>query len=370
VTSPHRPTLDQRIKTTLTEDGGHIPVVLGLCGTGRSAVLRRVQQELGADRCQYVNVERTATTPERFLDALVSGSPFRDSRPASRPTSPRQAFDAILAFLSGARRSDQGRATFLLDEVLEFRTFESFPGLRRALPEMLAVIASTPNRFVLTSRYVSRTERILATSSPQFVMVPVHGLGADEIAAMLHETRTTGTTGFDRAPAAGGPIDTVSRVIQRLSDGRTVYARALTDMIARMESHGGTDPVAALAALLEPDGRLSLVCGFYYELRLHRARGYGALKAILGILSQKEPLTLTEISQRLGRTPGSTKDYLSWLEDVDLVAVNQKRYRFRDPLLRVWVRLHCRATQPTTQEITAEVQQYAAACLPELVTAP
>ena len=79
------------------------------------------------------------------------------------------------------------------------------------------------------------------------------------------------------------------------------------------------------------------MCAFSYELRLHRARGYGALKAILEILSEEEPLTLTEIAQRLGRTPGSTKDYLSWLEDVDLVAVQQKRYRFRDPLLRVWV---------------------------------
>ena len=45
-------------------------------------------------------------------------------------------------------------------------------------------------------------------------------------------------------------------------------------------------------------------CGWCYELRLHRARGYGALKAILGILAEDEPLTLTEIAQRLQRTPG------------------------------------------------------------------
>ena len=44
---------------------------------------------------------------------------------------------------------------------------------------------------------------------------------------------------------------------------------------------------------------------------------------------------------RLHRTPGSTKDYLSWLEDVDLVTSRQKRYSFTDPLLRLWVRLHC-----------------------------
>src|SRR5207249_5023002 len=62
---------------------------------------------------------------------------------------------------------------------------------------------------------------------------------------------------------------------------------------------------------------------------------------------RSEGLTLTEISHRLQRTPGSTKDYLSWLEDVDLVTSRQKRYSFSDPLLRVWVRLHCRPSAPT-----------------------
>ena len=41
------------------------------------------------------------------------------------------------------------------------------------------------------------------------------------------------------------------------------------------------DPVSALVALLAPDGALDRRCRFCYELRLHRARGYGALKAIL-----------------------------------------------------------------------------------------
>ena len=91
--------------------------------------------------------------------------------------------------------------------------------------------------------------------------------------------------------------------------------------------------------------------------------GYGALKAILEILAEQEPLTLTEISQRMGRTPGSTKDYLSWLEDVDLVAVHRKRYRFRDPLLRLWVRLHCRSAPPTGEMIDREVREFAASCL-------
>ena len=102
--------------------------------------------------------------------------------------------------------------------------------------------------------------------------------------------------------------------------------------------------MSALVALMAPGGRLARQCCFSYELRLHRARGYGALKAIMDILADEEGLTLTEISQRLLRTPGSTKDYLSWLEDVDLVTSREKRYSYADPLLRLWVRLHCQPT--------------------------
>jgi hypothetical protein len=125
------------------------------------------------------------------------------------------------------------------------------------------------------------------------------------------------------------------------------------------------DPISALAALLASDGALNQWCRFCYELRLHRARGYGALKAILDILAEAEPLTLTEISHRLHRTPGSTKDYLSWLEDVDLVTSRQKRYSFTDPVLRLWVRLHCRPVPPAEDEVGREVQRYALARVPQ-----
>jgi hypothetical protein len=129
---------------------------------------------------------------------------------------------------------------------------------------------------------------------------------------------------------------------------------------------GGDDPISGLAALLAPDGRLAKLCAYCYELRLHRARGYGALKAILEILADEEGLTLTEISLRLQRTPGSTKDYLSWLEDVDLVTSRQKRYSFTDPLLRLWVRLHCHASPPTEDDLAREVHRYALPRLPQL----
>jgi hypothetical protein len=124
---------------------------------------------------------------------------------------------------------------------------------------------------------------------------------------------------------------------------------------------GTSDAVGALVALLSPGGELDRGCRFSYELRLHRARGYGALKAILDILAADEPLTLTEISLRLKRTPGSTKDYLSWLEDVDLITSQSKRYTIDDPLVRLYLRIHGRPVPPTDDEIVREVRAYAQA---------
>jgi hypothetical protein len=177
----------------------------------------------------------------------------------------------------------------------------------------------------------------------------------------------------DAGRDAAHDADYLARTVQALADGRPVYVRALADELASMREHGGpgsSDAISALAALLAVDGRLAKQCGFCYELRLHRARGYGALKAILEILAEEEGLTLTEISHRLQRTPGSTKDYLSWLEDVDLVTSRQKRYTYTDPLLRVWVRLHCRTSAPTEDDLAREVHRYALPRLPQPTEPP
>jgi hypothetical protein len=248
-------------------------------------------------------------------------------------------------------------ATFLLDEFLEFRTFESFPGLRKVQHDFIDGLSSSGNRFVLTSRYTARALRLLRDRSSRFEVIHTPALTAEDALDILGPT----------ASGDAHDADYLARTVQSLADGRPAYVRALADELSTMREHGGPgsgDAISALAALLAPAGRLSKQCGFCYELRLHRARGYGALKAILEILAEEEGLTLTEISQRLQRTPGSTKDYLSWLEDVDLVTSRQKRYSFSDPLLRVWVRLHCRPSAPSDDDLAREVHRYALPRLP------
>jgi hypothetical protein len=337
-------------------DGGASPaaVIAGPCGSGRTALLLRLRERLGPGRCQYVDVQRVATTPERFLRALVSSSPFAlDGVTLDRaPASPRSAFDATLQFLQAAHAPGGAPAIFLLDEALELRTFESFPGLRGAMSALVAALADSPNRFVMTTQFRARARRLSAEAPGRLDVHDMPQLTAPDVQGLLAET-LAGTR-------ASGVAEDIAQAVRALAVGHVGYAQILAGEMRAAGPAGVTDPVSALAALLAPGGRLDAACRFCYEFRLHRARGYGALKAILDVLAQEEPLTLTAIAQRLQRTPGSTKDYLSWLEDVDLVQVARKQYRFGDPLLRLWVRLNGRAVPPAEDDVAREVHRYAA----------
>ena len=348
---------ERRVQGALDAAPSRIPVVLGGCGTGRTWLLQRLRERALRGTVQYVDVERCASTPERFLTALTSSSPFPWHGDHTPPASARAAFESALQFLTTAPAPGGGPATFLLDEALELRTFESFPGLRHVLRELLTALTASQNRFVLTTRYTARAHRLLRDATARYEVMHMPPLAAGDVYDLL----VASLAGFEQMQPADR--DDLARSVQVLADGRSSYAIAVGEMMAQMGR--GADPISALAALLSADGALNQACRFCYELRLHRARGYGALKAILEILAAEEPLTLPEISVRLRRTPGSTKDYLSWLEDVDLVTSRQKRYSFADPLLRVWVRLHCRPTPPAPEEVAREVQQYAFARLPQ-----
>src|SRR5256885_11049149 len=97
-----RSILSRRVLAALDASPSRIPVLLGGCGSGRTTLLHQLRERIGRTSAQHVDVERTASTPERFLRAVTSVSPFpftESSSPAA-PGGPgaRAAFDATLAF--------------------------------------------------------------------------------------------------------------------------------------------------------------------------------------------------------------------------------------------------------------------------------
>src|SRR5439155_15866698 len=112
-----------------------------------------------------------------------------------------------LKFFTEARAGGGLPATFLLDEFLELRTFESFPGLRRVLHEFIDALATSDNHFVLTSRYTARALRRLRDVSARFEIVHMPSLTDKDTIALLGIATTraasTDDQDLDYTPRSG-----------------------------------------------------------------------------------------------------------------------------------------------------------------------
>ena len=348
-----RPAIERRVLDSL--EASRIPVILGGDGTGRTSLLLRLTERVGGPG-QYLDLAAAASTPERCF-ASIHSAMHGGATPSATPASPREAFDALMGLFDDA--SSHGHtATFLIVEFLELQTFDSFPGLRHVQREAMTLLAASRSQFVLASRFTTRVHRLLRDAPSRFEVIHLSPMDAHEIEASAMR--------FDHA--ARETAAPLARSVAALSAGLAGPAVLLLEALWPFGS--ASDPVAAMVGLFAPDGRLTARCRQSYERRLSHARGYGALKAILGILADEELLNLTEIAQRMRRTPGSTKDYLSWLEDVDVIVAQRKRYAFDDPLLRLYVRLYGQPVPPTDAHIVREVTAYAEARLPHAAAEP
>jgi hypothetical protein len=91
--------LERRVLAALDATPPRIPVLLGGCGTGRTTTLNALAERLGHEDCQYIDVERAASTPERFFAAVSTASPFTRPGAGATPQTAREAFDYTLSYL-------------------------------------------------------------------------------------------------------------------------------------------------------------------------------------------------------------------------------------------------------------------------------
>ena len=71
-----RTNLTRRIQSALDASPSRIPVLVGGCGSGRTTVLQQLRDRVGRTASQHIDVERTATTPERFGRVVASRRRF------------------------------------------------------------------------------------------------------------------------------------------------------------------------------------------------------------------------------------------------------------------------------------------------------
>jgi hypothetical protein len=292
-------------------------------GGGKSHLLKRLFDGARArgTASALVQIEPVSGSPE-ILDSELSRLAGPILGPVAASGTP--AFDSILRKL-GQRRPN---ATLFLDDVTEIRTLSYYPGVEEPLDKFLAAVESG-GRAVLTSRF----SYWMARRFPELPVRPLPRVSSAEL-------------------AEAGASD--AELVASASAGITVHAIRLAESL--LDGAGSIE--SALARELSSGGRIEAECRATLSELLHRARGYGACKTVLHVLSDEEGLKLSEVARRVDRTPGSTRDYLRWLEEVDLIAVREKRYYFVDPVLRVWTRIHAGGTPAGDDDIRREVGDY------------
>jgi hypothetical protein len=305
-------------------------VLVGPRGSGKTFLLERVRESLGDSRpTALIQMEPIAASPEilceRFLE--IAG-PVLDAGGYRSAPFPR---------LMGALSKGAPRSLLLLDDATEMRTLSYFPGVDRPLESLFETLAKKQApQAILTSRFpawiASCFDGLSNATRSHFEIVTLPAVGPDELHAIGiadPEPLVTATGGL--------PVN-------------------ILPLVARMMT--GEALSTALAAEMATSGHLEAECRATLGQLLHRARGYGACKAVLHVLAGEEGLRLSEIARRLDRTPGSTRDYLRWLEEVDLIAVREKRFFFVDPVLRLWLRLYGRGELPTHADIENEIGRH------------
>jgi energy-coupling factor transporter ATP-binding protein EcfA2 len=330
-----RPDLEARLLRAI-DAGTKATVLVGPRGSGKTTLLKRLQSRVGDSRpTAFIQMEPIAASPEilceRFLE-LAGG--------ALSPGSYRSApFQRLLAAVSKGKPE----ALLLLDELTEVRTLSYFPGVERPLESFLETLGrKQAPRSVVTSRFpvwiASCWNGLSSAARSRLDVVLLPPLRTEELGAH-------GLNGGEILVAATG--------------GLPVHLAPLIERLGK-----GDELTTALVAEIGCDGRLEAECRATLGQLLHRARGYGACKAVLHVLAQEEGLRLSEVARRLERTPGSARDYLRWLEEVDLIAARDKRFYFVDPVLRLWLRLYGQGALPSRSDIEAEVERHLGRKLP------
>jgi AAA+ ATPase superfamily predicted ATPase len=230
------------------------------------------------------------------------------------------------------------RFLIILDEFQEITRLSNYPQVDDALEIFRAVLQTQSHvAYVVAGSAISLMERIFHhASSPLFVHFRSELVGPftrEDTAQLAHKVLSS------------QPLpETALRTLFTWTYGHPFYVYAVTERMREMTllfNRDVDDQLLREAFVLETlstTGRIYNLCRYVVEESIAQARGQTLLRLVLRLLAQgPEPPTLTELSHRLKRATGTTRNLLNRLIEVDLVVQRDDTFDLRDPVLKVWL---------------------------------
>jgi AAA+ ATPase superfamily predicted ATPase len=230
------------------------------------------------------------------------------------------------------------RFLMMLDEFQTIHTLANFPEVK----DIVAVFRAHLERhtlcgYVVAGSAISIMEQMLTHTSPLFaqferlILSPLdRGDTRELVLKLLPSERLE-------------DVSAVNAEVYRLTGGHPFYIEALCSrlrswhLLQNLPLTPATTKEAFVWEVLSPEGRIYDFCRYIYDVSVQRARGYGALIAILQLLAEQDGLTIADIARRQKVTAATARDYLRWLKEVDLITEREGGHYYCDPVLRFWV---------------------------------
>ena len=144
--------------------------------------------------------------------------------------------------------------------------------------------------------------------------------------------------------------DVDNQMIYKLTGGHPYYIYSLCNRLESIhERYGALKDMVKKAFVLEvssKEGDINKHCQYIFTTSLARARGYATLRTILLELAQQDGLNLSGIASLIKKGTGETLSYLNNLMDVDLLIKRDKKYYFKDQVLRYWLAIFRLGIEP------------------------
>ena len=298
-----------------------------------------VVHEVTTERSEQGEMDEFLTTARLLRSTAMSvpavsqtaasfASEFAQSKPDTALIV-KQAFD----FPQRLARDLNKKIILFIDEFPEITVLSHYPQIDDPLKLFRASLIAQPDVAVVCAGSAVHAMEAMFTenSSPLFLQFEMLSLAP----FTREQTLQLANKLLDN------PSSPAARQIHRLSFGHPFYVTAIVQRMRRMVTtttvDANTVKQAFILETLSSDGQIYNYCRYLYDVSLHKARGYGILKAILQLLSEEENLPLSEIARRIQKSPAATRGYLRWLQEVDLVSEEAKLYFYIDPVLRYWV---------------------------------